>query len=122
MVEAGATQLDYYGVWPGSMERQIEESIVRAAQDEGPPDWVAGQEENIVAYDDEATIRKSKHQTRHSGGVFNSGMRLCWNGKYGGSWPTSVWDIEHGTRPTRTLRAAPGGDTTGRAACQGSSL
>ena len=56
------------------------------------------------------------------GKVFNRGMRLCWNGKYGGSGPTSVWDMEHGARPTRTLWAVPGGDTTGRAACQGSSL
>jgi len=63
-----------------------------------------------------------EHQTSHSGGVFNRGMRLCWNGKYGGSGPTSVWDMEHGARPTRTLRAVSGGDTTGRAACQGSSL
>ena len=30
-----------------------------------------------------------EHQTSHSGGVFNRGMRLCWNGKYGGSGPTS---------------------------------
>ena len=54
--------------------------------------------------------------------VLNRGVRLCWNGKYGGSGSTSVCDIEHGARPTRTLRAAPGGDTTGCAACQGSSL
>ncbi len=50
--------------------------------------------------------------------MFNRGIWLCWNGKYGGSGPTSVWDIEHGARPTRTRRAVPGGDTTGRAACQ----
>ena len=55
-------------------------------------------------------------------GLFNRGMLLCWNGKYGGSWPTSVWDIEHGTRPTQTLRPVPVEDTTGREACQGSSL
>ena len=60
-----------------------------------------------------------------AGGVtplFNRGMRLCWNGKYGGSGPTSVWDIEHGARPPRTPRGMPGGDMTGLAACQGSSL
>ena len=39
------------------MERQIEESLVRAAQDEGPPDWVAGQEGNIATVDDEVTIK-----------------------------------------------------------------
>ena len=38
-VEAEATSLDYYGDWPGQMGRQIEESLVRAAQDGGPPDW-----------------------------------------------------------------------------------
>ena len=37
------------------------------------------------------------------------GTRLCWNGKYGGSGPRSVWDIERGATPSpsRTLRAAP---------------
>jgi hypothetical protein len=56
-VEAEATSLDYYGDWPGQMERQIEESLVRAAQDEGPPDWVAGPEGNIVTVDDEVAIK-----------------------------------------------------------------
>ena len=55
-VEAEATPLDLVGDWPGSMERQIEESLVRAAQDKGPPDWVAGPEGNIGKYDDEVTI------------------------------------------------------------------
>ena len=56
-VAAEATSLDYYGDWPGQMERQIEESLVRAAQDEGPPDWVAGPEGNIVTVDDEVAIK-----------------------------------------------------------------
>ena len=56
-VVAEATSLDYYGDWPGQMERQIEESLVRAAQDEGPPDWVAGPEGNIVTVDDEVAIK-----------------------------------------------------------------
>ena len=48
-----------------------------------------------------------EHQTSHSGGVFNRGMRLCWNGKYGGSGPTS--SLEHGA-----WRKA-NSDSTGRA-------
>ena len=56
-VEAEATSLDYVGDWPGQMERQIEESLVRSAQDEGPPDWVAGPEGNIATIDDEVTIK-----------------------------------------------------------------
>ena len=56
-VAAEATSLDYYGDWPGQMERQIEESLVRAAQDEGPPDWVAGPEGNIATVDDVVTIK-----------------------------------------------------------------
>ena len=56
-VAAEATSLDYYGDWPGQMERQIEKSLVRAAQDEGPPDWVAGPEGNIVTVDDEVAIK-----------------------------------------------------------------
>ena len=56
-VEAEATPLDYVGDWPGTMERQIEKSLVRAAQDEGPPDWVAGPEGNIVTVDDEVAIK-----------------------------------------------------------------
>ena len=56
-VAAEATSLDYYGDWPGQMERQIEESLVRAAQDEGPPDWVARREGNIATIDDEVTIK-----------------------------------------------------------------
>ena len=56
-VEAEATQLDYIGDWPGTVERQIEKSLVRAAQDEGPPDWVAGPEGNIVAVDDKVAIK-----------------------------------------------------------------
>ena len=56
-VEAEATSLDYYGDWPGQMERQIEKSLVRAAQDEGPPDWVAGPEGNIATVDGEVTIK-----------------------------------------------------------------
>ena len=39
------------------MERQIEKSLVRAAQDEGPPDWVAGPEGNIATVDDVVTIK-----------------------------------------------------------------
>ena len=57
LVGAEATQLDYVGDWPGSMERQIEKSRVRAAQDEGPPDWVAGPEGNIATVDDVVTIK-----------------------------------------------------------------
>ena len=54
---AEATSLDYYGNWSGQMERQIEKSLVRAAQDKGPPDWVAGPEGNIVTVDDEMAIK-----------------------------------------------------------------
>ena len=54
---AEATSLDYVGDWPRQMERQIEKSLVRAAQDEGPPDWVAGPEGNIAIYDYEVTIK-----------------------------------------------------------------
>ncbi len=56
-VPVEATSLDYYGDWPGQMERQIEESLVRAAQDEGPPDWVAGPGGNFATVDDEVTIK-----------------------------------------------------------------
>ncbi len=38
------------------------------------------------------------------------------------SYVRHTYNVEHGARPTRTLRAVPGGDTTGRAACQGSNL
>ncbi len=43
--------------WQGSMERQIKDSIMRAAEAEGSPDWVAGLEGNIVTNDDEVTIK-----------------------------------------------------------------
>ena len=56
-VEAEATPLDYVGDWPGTMERQLEKSLVHAAQDEVRQDWVAGPEGNIATVDDEVTIK-----------------------------------------------------------------
>ena len=42
-VEAEATSLDYYGDWPGQMERQIETSLVRAAQTSRLGRWAGGE-------------------------------------------------------------------------------
>ena len=54
-------------------------------------------------------------------GCLTATCDLYWNGKYGGL-AHIYQSSEHGGRPTLTLLAAPGGDTSGRAACQGLSL